>query len=948
MKKKRILIAIAATLLVAIPAFAVFNEKDLAHTLSVLRFELHMQNERMENSRKMLDARNERQHEQMIEMVKKCNELSLILYSQNQDFTFDMTYALKEVTNKYEEFSNNRMPYDEIVTNLNLEIERYERLIESLRRLPPILDEIDELPDSIKLSKDSIMTPLMVEMAEHAEEHDHEMKHEHGHEHGDMIEEFAEDGHNHDMTFFLDEQGQADRDTCLRYARNLLKMFTEARDRIVADSDHYAETSNRLKEAYDYAQGRYHLIQRNIFINGQDNYFKVLSTLPSYTKRAFSEAARKYGRAKTFDDGCENEKENVLGTVAEVVGLKEAEEHDHEFENMDEHHDGDLNCTEPEHHHHHHEGNQSEWRGPIVAAFSLLVLFYILLASGLSTGVVHILRKKVARFNTPEFKARQACLTLFCGVIIFALTIMIANRIVSQNFIVMACSLLLIFAWLVSAILLSILIRVPAEKTLKTLKVYLPMIVLGLVVITFRITFIPNKLINLFFPPFLIGFAVWQYLLCKKSKKEIQKSDYIYGWISFVLMASCSVIAVAGYVLLSVQVFIWWLFQLAAIATVTAIYDLLNRYEEIKISKKIKEYKKEHVIINDKKKGALIEVTWFFDLVKDMVVPIVAILTIPFSLWLAADVFDLTEVCKTIFFKPFFNLADKDGNAILHLSLFKILVVSELFFIFRYIAYIIKAFYRHIRLQHHMSQSGKDYVHTNEINFTLADNLVSILVWGTYVIMTIVLLKIPMGAISVVAAGLATGIGLAMKDVLNNFIYGIQLMSGRLRVGDYIDCDGIRGKVESITYQSTQIHALDGSIMAITNTALFNKNFKNLTKNNSYELVKIPVGVHYGANVTNVREVILKALEPIQRKDEYGRWIVDPTRGITLAFNDFGDSSVDLVVKQFVIVEKEAAYIAEAKEAIYNALNENNIEIPFPQRDVYIRQIPTNITNNNQ
>ena len=104
------------------------------------------------------------------------------------------------------------------------------------------------------------------------------------------------------------------------------------------------------------------------------------------------------------------------------------------------------------------------------------------------------------------------------------------------------------------------------------------------------------------------------------------------------------------------------------------------------------------------------------------------------------------------------------------------------------------------------------------------------------------MLHIPAGAIETVSAGLAAGLGFAMKDLLENFFYGISLMSGRVRVGDYIECDGIRGKVESITYQSTQIITSDGSVMAFLNSALFNKNFKNLTRNNSYEFVKLPVG----------------------------------------------------------------------------------------------------------
>ena len=77
------------------------------------------------------------------------------------------------------------------------------------------------------------------------------------------------------------------------------------------------------------------------------------------------------------------------------------------------------------------------------------------------------------------------------------------------------------------------------------------------------------------------------------------------------------------------------------------------------------------------------------------------------------------------------------------------------------------------------------------------------------------------------------------------------------------------------------------------------------------------------------------------KKDKYGRDILDPKFGVQIRFQEFGDSSVDLSVVQFVSVEEKFAYASRAKEAVYNALNANNIEIPFPQRDVHLlRQLP--------
>ena len=215
--------------------------------------------------------------------------------------------------------------------------------------------------------------------------------------------------------------------------------------------------------------------------------------------------------------------------------------------------------------------------------------------------------------------------------------------------------------------------------------------------------------------------------------------------------------------------------------------------------------------------------------------------------------------------------------------------------------------------------------------------MIAILVWGFYVIYSLVLLQVPKTGISVVTAGLATGMGFAMKDLLENFFYGISLMTGRVRVGDFIECDGITGRVESITYQSTQVITLDGSVIAFLNTQLFNKNFKNLTRNNAYELNKIPVGVAYGSNIEQVRQLIIEALAPLNETLPDGRTLFKPDTNVGVILAEFGDSSVNLIVTLWVLVEVRGRTLARAREIIYNTLNQNNVEIPFPQVDVHMR-----------
>ena len=74
-------------------------------------------------------------------------------------------------------------------------------------------------------------------------------------------------------------------------------------------------------------------------------------------------------------------------------------------------------------------------------------------------------------------------------------------------------------------------------------------------------------------------------------------------------------------------------------------------------------------------------------------------------------------------------------------------------------------------------------------------------------------------------------------------------------------------------------------------------------------------------------------------KNTAGKYVADKKQGFKVLFDDFGDSSVDLFVVCWVLVEEKAAFVAKVKEVIYNTLNKNKIEIPFPQQDVYVRHL---------
>ena len=310
---------------------------------------------------------------------------------------------------------------------------------------------------------------------------------------------------------------------------------------------------------------------------------------------------------------------------------------------------------------------------------------------------------------------------------------------------------------------------------------------------------------------------------------------------------------------------------------------------------------------------------------------------------LSLDMFDFTDLFNRYYNDPFFQLTDEaTGVSTLRVSFMSIIYLLMLFFVFRYINHVFHVLWHYIRYSSFMRKNKRTYVRANEINLSIGNSIISALVWMTYIIVMVDELKIPTGSLALIAGGLSAGIGIALKDIINNFIYGIQLMGGRLRVGDWIECEGARGRVTAINYQCVMVETINGTEMSFLNASLFGQSFNNLTRNNSYEFTKIIVGVEYGTDVERVREVLEEGMKVMDTKDKYGRHIVDPAKGIYIVMDNMSDSSVDIAVKQYVLVPERIAYVDKAKEVIYKSLNDAGITIAFPQCDIHIKDIVKN------
>ena len=884
MKRKLCIAAVVlfALSFLAVPVRAVFDEANLGTTLNNLNYELKRDYKQISAMRDRMAYRYDDQHKKMVDVIKDCNKLSLMLYSQKQDYTFDMSYALEKISKQYEEFNRDKRPYDQIVGNLDAEITRYARLIEALRRLPPELAYVGTIPDSLAYKNGTLERHKM-----QIEGQSLELELE---KQVDSLSKSA---------FYLDEEGQRDRDTCIFYASELLKVYAESKEIAIADSTHYQEAFLRLKESYDYATEYYKRLQDKIFIEGQTPWPAVLKDNSRFWSRAVLDLLQKY---------------NAEGLVAhygeETSDAEEAQTDEYGFM----------------------QGVQHDYSLLMVNGIVHLCVFLFM------WGLIALLSIPAYRFIKPVGKAvpkqsrRYVNLLVTCIVFLICVVGKMESELIGKM-----VGLTNTFIWLLAAILAALLIRLKPDSMKSGMRLYKPTIFLALIIIVCRALFFPNSAMNYFFPPLLIIFFIWQLLVCLIYCKKAEKVDRFMAWGSLLVTGVSMAAAIMGYIFLAMLIFAWWCFQLAVVHTMATIRYLLQRYKDKWLDDKIARRRSEITFVKGAgKESLLMSVTWFYDLVREVLLPCMAIWSVPFCLHLALDIFDFNDLFSSVYNNPFVLVMTDGGAETFRFSFRVIVLLLCLFFVFRYVNRALHTIYQSLSYESFMRKHNRKSVRNNEINLSLGNSLLSVLVWMTFVIVVVLELKIPTGSLSLVAGGLSAGIGLALKDILNNFIYGIQLMSGRLRVGDWIECDGIRGRVTDISYQSTQIETPESTSISFLNAALFAKNFTNLTKSNSYEFLKIIVGVPYGTDFQKVRETIEKAMEVMRTKDSYGREVVEPGNGIYVRFSDFGGSAVEVAVKQYVLVAERIAYIDRAKEVIYNALNEAGITIPFPQCDVHL------------
>ena len=542
----------------------------------------------------------------------------------------------------------------------------------------------------------------------------------------------------------------------------------------------------------------------------------------------------------------------------------------------------------------------SQWDSRMIVGLFLSIVFYGIISILLNLLAIRYLMPR--KLRTEQFLLKRPCIMMATSTVTFAIIIGIIRNAVNQNFIAMASNLLVEYAWLLGVILISLLLRVDGKQIKSAFRIYSPLTLVGFIVITFRIALVPNDLVNLIFPPILLLCTIWQWSVISRHNENIPRSDMFFTYISLVVFVASTICSWIGYTLLSVQILIWWIMQLTCILTINCLAEWLAKYAA-----------KHHI------EEKPINRIWIYNLILKVGLPIMGVSSILISVYWAADVFNLTELVVRLFNARFIDVSN------FSVSISSIVMVLVLWFIFAYISNTTIAF-----MQLHFNKKDSRTAASRNV---MGKNVIQVLVWGIWLLISLAILHVSNTWLVVVSGGLSTGVGFASKDILENIYYGISLMAGRINIGDWIECDGTRGRVSSISYTSTMIEATDGSVIAFQNSQLFTKNYKNLTRNHGFELSVVNFGVGYGTNVERMRKVIIAAVEALNIP------YIDKEKPLSVLFTEFGDNSINFKFICWVDVTKQVVTESQISECIYNTLNENNIEMPFPKRDVYIKEM---------
>ncbi|MBE35586.1 MAG: mechanosensitive ion channel protein MscS [Opitutaceae bacterium] len=189
-----------------------------------------------------------------------------------------------------------------------------------------------------------------------------------------------------------------------------------------------------------------------------------------------------------------------------------------------------------------------------------------------------------------------------------------------------------------------------------------------------------------------------------------------------------------------------------------------------------------------------------------------------------------------------------------------------------------------------------------------------------------------LSSLTVIAGAVGVGIGFGLQNIISNFISGIIILIERpISIGDRVEVGGVAGQIVKISLRSTIVVTNDNISIIVPNSSFISETVINWSHGDPKARFRIPIGVAYGTDTDKLTEVLLAVAKADPNVLE------DPEPKVF--FDSYGDSSLnfELGVWSQAMVRSPRSLRSGINFAVYKALDEAGIEIPFPQRDLHVR-----------
>ncbi len=250
-------------------------------------------------------------------------------------------------------------------------------------------------------------------------------------------------------------------------------------------------------------------------------------------------------------------------------------------------------------------------------------------------------------------------------------------------------------------------------------------------------------------------------------------------------------------------------------------------------------------------------------------------------------------------------------------ELFIIVLVSIL--VYKISIKILKKFLKHNKIMNERRKGVFESIATSSLK---------ILVLFVSMLQVLEVFNINSSSVIAVLGAASVAIGLAMQDVIRDFIMGFMILAeSQYHIGDYIEINGKKGTVQAVNIRTTILQDFDGTKHIIPNGKI--DIISNIT--NEVSKAGVTVGIEYAEDIEKVFDILDKLLEDVYNDME--EIIAKP---VLLGIVGFGESSVDIKMTAECARDGKWAVEREIRKRIKKTFDAEGISIPFPQRVVHI------------